>query len=76
MSKYIILVSVILLSVSNLSAMPMQSYENQVYDQSAGVVMVGERGECGPLRTSAASLQDDAEYTPSSEMGEDKHHTN
>jgi len=76
MTKYILLVSVLFASVATLSATPNQQSERQVQDEASGVVMVGERKECGPLLTSSASLEDEAEYTPSSGEGEDKHHTN
>lgn len=76
MTKYILLVSVLFASVSTLSAMPTQQNERQVQDEANGIVMVGERKECGPLITSASSLEDEAEYAPSSDVGNDKHHTN
>ena len=66
MTKYILLVSVLFAFVANLSAASNQGNERQVQDEANGVVMVGERRECGALRTSAASLEDEAEYTPSS----------
>lgn len=72
MTKYILLVSVLFASVANLSAMPAQEGERQVQDEANNVVMVGERRECGALRTSTASLDGEAEYTPSSQ---EKHHS-
>ncbi len=76
MTKYILSLSILFASVANLSAAPMQQDERKVQDEANNVVMVGERKECGPLRTSAASLEDEAEYAPSADLGEDKYHTN
>ena len=76
MTKYALLVSILFTSVATLSAMPMQQNERHVQDEAKGIVMVGERKECGPLITSQASLEEEAEYAPSSDVGNDKHHTN
>jgi len=76
MTKYALLVSILFTSVAALSAMPMQQNERHVQDEAKGIVMVGERKECGPLITSQASLEEEAEYAPSSDVGNDKHHTN
>ena len=75
MTKPILLVSVLFASVTSLSAMPTQQTERQVQDEGNGVVMVGERKDCGPLRTSSSSLEGEKEYTPSSYNDfTDKHH--
>ena len=75
MTHYIAFLSLVFAATASLSAMPNQQYEQNVQDEQSNVVMVGERRECGALRTSAASLEDEGEYTLSSENDwNDKHH--